>query len=198
MRTREEIDQLTDEIKRANLGENKDLEKEFKWKLPRLLEDLRSGNIEHDAVYMAIHLFGEAQYKEAQPLIEKFLKSKDSEWRRIALNVLGIHWASKEHRRIYESVFLDKNEEEENRSTAATCLGTAFGDSKEKNILKILLSVFNDAQEDWYIRDSAHRAILYVWGVPPQKWPSATRKLNYEKDIDWELIKKIEKYALLS
>lgn len=194
MRNREELLRLLEEIKWYNLGENKDLAGEFKWKLPQLLGDLRSGNIEPDALYTAIHLFGEADYRKAQPEVEKFLKSEDSELRKIALSVLGMHWYSKEHRTVYESVFLDKNDDEDNRAMAAGCLGSAFWESKDKKILSIMLSVFNDEQEDWYIRDSAYRAILHLWGVPPQKWPGAARKLDYGKDVDWELIKEIENY----
>ncbi len=195
MRNRKELLEFLSEIKNYYLGYNKDLENDFKWKLPTLLEDLRDGNIEKDAVYTAIHIFGEARYKEAEIEIVKYLDNEDSELRKIALNVLGVHWNSKEYLQIYESVLLDKKEDEDNRSMAASCISSIFIGTKNKKYLNLLISLFMDKNESWYIKDSAYFSIICIWGIPPQNWPSFAKKLDYKKDIDWNLIEEIEKYV---
>lgn len=192
MRTEEEVDQLIDQIKGDSLADHKMSAEERQKKLQNLLKDVEEGNIECNALYSAIHIFGEADFREAEPLVEQFLKHDDSDLRNIALNVLGIHWNSKKHRKIFESFLFNQEEDEENRAMAAACLGAICRNSKDKAALRILLSFFNDEEEHWFVRDNAYESILNVWGVPYQQRLSAARKLDYQKDVDWNLIREIE------
>jgi hypothetical protein len=194
MRTQNEVRELLHEIKVDNLAGYKMPADVRRKKLQSLLNDTQEGNLEYKALYSAIHTFGEGDFREAEPLIEQFLEHEDPDLRNIALNVLGIHWVSKKHRKVFESFLFNEKEDDENRGMAAACLGVICRGSKDKAALRVLLSFFNDDDVDWFVRDHAYDAILDVWGVPYQVRPSAAKKLDYEKDVDWRLIREIEKY----
>ena len=195
MTTEKEIEDFIDRIKRENLGEEQIPGQEREQKLMLLLENVASGKVEGDALYSAIHVFGEAQYYAAEPVVERFLEHEDPNLRNIALNVLGIHWQSTKHRKVFESFLCNQEEDEDNRGMAASCLGFICWGTKDKAALRTLLRFFKDDNEDWFVRASAYDAILDVWGVPYQGRPSAAKKLDFERDVDWTLIQEIEKYV---
>lgn len=194
MRTEKEIEEFIDKIKGENLGEYKIPDDERQNKLKVLLENVKAGNLDNDALYSAIHTFGEAHYLEAEEVVEQFLEHENPNLRNIALNVLGIHWKSTKHRKVFESFLFNENEEDENRGMAASSLGAIGWDSKDKSMLRILLSFLKDKDEDWFVRAEAYNAILDLWGVPYKGRPSAAKQLDFERDVDWKLIREIENY----
>ncbi len=154
----------------------------------RLLARLRAGAISSDQVYSLLHSFGEAGFLEAKPDVEGYLKHEDSELRYVALNVLALHWKCCEHRKTCEE-FILTDSESENRGLGTCGLGALLEGTRDPNALMLLLQVFFDEGEEWHVRDSAYSAILYVLGRPVTEQPSATRKLDYMKDVNWEHIR---------
>lgn len=194
MRTKNEVRELLREIKIENLAGCKMPGDERQKKLRRLLKDIEEGNIEYNALYSTIHTFGEARFYEAEPLVEQFLKHEDPNLRNIALNVLGIHWDSRKHGKVFESFLFDEKEDEENRAMAASCLGYITRGTKDKAALRILLSFFKDEEVDEFIRDRSYHGILNIWGISFKDRPSSAKELNYERDVDWKMIHEIENY----
>lgn len=194
MKTQSEVRKLLQEIKADNLAGHKMSADERLEKLQSLLKDIEEGNIEYKALYSAIHTFGEARFYEAEPLVEQFLKHEDPDLRNIALNVLGVHWDSQKHRKVFESFLFDEEEAEENRAMAASCLGYITRGTKDKAALRILLSFFRDEEVDEFIRDRSYHGILDIWGIPFKDQPSSAKELDYERDVDWKMIHEIEMY----
>jgi hypothetical protein len=77
------------------------------------------------------------------------------------------------------------------RDMAASCLGTLYRDTSNADILRLLKSVITDKNEHWTVRQAAYDAILRVLGMSMAKRPSMTRKMDFEHDIDWQLLDKI-------
>jgi hypothetical protein len=74
-------------------------------------------------------------------------------------------------------------------------LGAFMEGTRDERTLGLLLTVFGNASEEWDVRDAAYRSLLYVLGRPASEQPSAARKLEYSKDINWEWVQKAEEIA---
>ena len=153
-----------------------------------LLRKLRQNKIPENRMANVIAEFGENRFLEAKRDIEKHLNSEDFLVRHNSLIALVYDWNSKEHVKTCKE-FILKDPDEDNRAAAALGLGILLEGTKNKSALKSLLHVFNDSKEVWVVRDSAYHGITKILGI---KQPSIS-KLDYEKDIDWKLIKSLGK-----
>jgi hypothetical protein len=151
------------------------------------LAKLRSGELEDDEVYDILHRFGDSEFVEAKTDVEKYLDHDNPQLRYIALNVLTIHWRCAEHRKVCNE-FILSDPDSDNRRLGTAGLGAVFQGTRDSAALKLLLQVFSDEDEEWHIRDSAYRAILYILGRRATEQPSAARQLNHAEDVNWEHI----------
>jgi hypothetical protein len=153
----------------------------------RELVELRAGIIPEQKIYSVLHSFGEAGFVQAKSDVEQYLEHDDSQLRYIALNVLTIHWRCTEHRTSCER-FIVNDPDSDNRRLGTIGLGALLQGTRDAEALRLLLNVFSDEDEEWHVRDSAYRAILYILGRPASEQPSAARKMNYATDVNWEYI----------
>ena len=162
--------------------------------LRALLVDLKAGLISEDKLYSVIHKFGHEGFLEAKPTIESFLGHSNPGLRYIALNVLTFHWMCREHRRTCEAFALN-DPESDNRRMGVAGLGALLEGTRDPKALHLLLRIFRNKGEEWDVRDAAYSSILYILGRPPSEQPSAARKLDYSKDVNWDWIREAEGIA---
>lgn len=160
-----------------------------KKELKELAGRIEKGEVEN--LYQAIHTLGNEGYVEARPLVERFLSHPESEIRRIALNVLTLHWMCKDHRKTCEEfIARDPDDEwDESRRMGVAGLSALLDGTKDPDGLSLLLRLFEDPSQPWDVRDTAYRGILYLLGKPKTAQPTAARRLDYEKDVNWEWIR---------
>jgi hypothetical protein len=158
------------------------------------LAKLRSGSIPEDAIYSVLHQFGESSFFEAKRDIEKYLRHDDPQLRYIALNVLTLHWKCSTHRETCVQFVLN-DDDSENRRLGTSGLAALLEGTRDAEALRVLLQVFHNESEEWHVRDSAYSAILYILGRPVNEQPVASRKLDYSRDVRWELVQLATKIA---
>jgi hypothetical protein len=151
---------------------------------------LRNGTILEEEIYHVVHRLGEAGFIEAKPEIEALLMHEDPQIRFIALNVLTLHWMCSEHRNTCEA-FILYDADIDNRRLGISGLGALLEGTKDAKALELLLNIFHN-DEEWILRDRAYSSILYILGKPETVQPPATRRLDYEKDVNWKWIKEAE------
>lgn len=157
----------------------------------RLLADLRAGRVPAKELYNVLHSFGDQGLLEAKPDVETFLTHPAPELRYIALNVLTFHWMCSEHRETCKR-FILHDEDSDNRRMGVAGLGALMEGTRDPETLRLLLKVFRNEAEEWDVRDAAYSSVLYVLGRPVSEQPSAARRLDYKKDVDWEVIEEAE------
>ena len=188
MKTQEEVRRLLNRIK-----EDTGTSKELRGEVGNLLNEVQAGEVEHEAIYSAIHVFGESGYNKAMPLVEKSLADDDAEVRKIALNVLGVHWDSKEHSEVYQRFLEDRSEDESVRAMAASCLGYTFRETKSKEVLDMLLRMSEDDSEPDVLRSSSRDAMLDVWGLTlPQRMRARLQGSSSRSELS--AVQDIKKY----
>jgi len=74
-------------------------------------------------------------------------------------------------------------------------LGALLEGTSDKRALELLLKIFENAAEEWDVRDAAYSSILYVLGRPASEQPLASKKLDQTKDVNWDLIRNAEEIA---
>ena len=153
----------------------------------RVSQALERGEIPDSAAYTAIHLLGEASCLEARDAIEGYLESPEFDLRGIALNVLTLHWGLAEHADTALR-FLRDDEDEDNRSLAATSLGVLFEGTRDDDRLRQLAPAVRNEEEDAMVRQSAYTAMLQILGVPADERPPSTRFMDLANDVDWDLV----------
>ncbi len=162
--------------------------------LRKLLEELKKNKLSTSQVTGLITLFGQEQFKEARKEVERYLDSTNALERYSALSTLVYEWGIQDIRRKIEKMSIDDHDEDV-RGNAVSCLGSLLRGSNDKKALRLLLKVLKDKEEHWMVRSSAYSSILDIIGVPRQEQPGALGS-DYEKYVDWKLIKSIEREAI--
>jgi hypothetical protein len=124
----------------------------------------------------------------AEPQVSRFLTSSHSELRQAALRVLVFWWGLGERYLDACRDMLLNDPDADVRTTAASCLGAIRDSSKDQKDLRLLASIVRDRQTDSYLREAAYEALLSIIGIPPDQRPSAAQDLDFERDIDWDLV----------
>lgn len=158
--------------------------------LIKLLNKLKKGKMPKDEIPHIISIFGKNRFLEAKKEVEKYIDREDEIIRYNVLSTLILDWGLKEHYKTAIRMLNDSDEEV--RGMAVACIGSLKRGTKDGESLRIVLRVFEENKNNWFMRDSAYEAILNIEGVPEDKRPTK-RILNPKKDIDWNLIHKIEK-----
>src|SRR5262245_9553003 len=110
------------------------------------LQALRSCELSGDQLCHVLHDFGEAGFLKARLDIEACLTHSDPIVRFNALTALVLDWALQEHRATAER-FLRHDPDEDNRSLAATCLGTLREGKQDPGVLRLLSRVVRNDTE---------------------------------------------------
>jgi hypothetical protein len=148
---------------------------------------LKTLSLNDHKAYFLIHELGHTHYVQAEPLIEKYLSSPESQLRSIALNVLVHHWGLKDYGPVCEK-FLFDDPHLDVRSMGAMCLGTMYKHVPNKRILKMLASKVKDSEEEWMVRQTAYRSILRILNYPLSEMPPTTREMDFDTEVNWTLI----------
>jgi HEAT repeat protein len=83
---------------------------------------------------------------------------------------------------------LVKDEDAGVRTTAASCLGTIYEERRDRSMVKLLADILRNPVNDRLLREAAYSAMLEVIGYPPRARPSAARDLDFETEVDWQLV----------
>jgi len=172
--------------------ERKDVKMELvsREELLRLLTALRQATMSDQEAYRAIQTFGEMNFQEARPEVEKFLKSEDAELRFVALKVLTSYWHLEEHWVTAWNV-LEHDPDEDCRFRAAIALGALKRNTQDSSTLSVLARVVRNEHEKHVVREAAYAAMKEVLQyVPREQFNMATHGLDFEKDIDWDMVNK--------
>ncbi len=170
-----------------NVGESID-----KSELKNLLKKLKTKKIPEQDIAHLISLFGNNMFLEAKDEVEKYLYSENGIVRYNVLSALILDWGYTQYYTVVKKILLN-DPDEDVRGMAASCIGSIKRGTWDIDALGILLMVFKNENETWLVRDLSYHSILDVVGIPREKQPKASRILDYKKDVDWDLIHKIEK-----
>jgi hypothetical protein len=156
--------------------------------LEALLEDLRNGRIAESDLYHTIHEFGRENFTKAREDIEPFLTHADPSLRAITLEVLAGHWGLIEYCEKAWQV-LETDTDEECRFRAASIIGAWKRNSQDRKSLSRLARIVKNSQETAIVRESAYAAMkAIVQYNPREQFAIASRKFNFEQDIDWKFV----------
>lgn len=116
----------------------------------------------HRGLYGLLHWFGEAQTKELERDVLRFLRHRRSDMRYIALNVLTLHWNMRKHRWKYVKL-MNTDPDVSVRSLAATGLGHVLAVSRDRKASHLMVRTMKDNSEDFSVRRAAYRALRAIW-----------------------------------
>lgn len=164
------------------------MDKVSREELFRRLEAIRKGTLSKREIYRAIQAFGEMNFQEARPEVERLLHHEEPELRHVALKVLTRYWRLPEHWKTAREV-LEHDPDAECRIRAATDLGSLKMNTQDKATLAVLAQVVQNQQEDFIVRASAYAAMKAVLHYDPrEQFHLAAHSLDFEHEVDWELV----------
>lgn len=148
-----------------------------------LRDDLRSTDVE--VVYDALIDAGKQGHRDLKELVEAFLTHPDGGLREAALKTLAFYWRLPEYRPVAMRMIRD-DDDLDVRAAAAMALGGYAGDLPD--VLRLLLDVALDADEDESVRDMAYSAALIRAGVSKAEYPMNRTFPGFERRADWRLL----------
>ena len=164
------------------------MERKSREELEGLLESLRRDALSPHEIYHAIQAFGEMNFQEARPEVERFLKSEDAELRFVALKVLTRYWHLAEHWQTARDV-LEHDPDEECRFRAASALADLKRNTQDRFTLRVLAHVVRNEQENPIVREEAYAAMKAILDFDPrEQFQIASRGLDWEKGVDWKMV----------
>ncbi len=146
-----------------------------------------------DGILTAITLIAKGSSLQAVPMMEEFAKSPDPDIRAAALQALILVYHLPEHCQTAWSMLDD--EDPGPRSVAAMCVGFCYIATKDVEVMQRLASIVATEDEEWIVRQSAYRSIFDVLNCPYRhpKRPPSGRQMNFEAEVDWEIIAQIQR-----
>jgi HEAT repeat protein len=164
------------------------MEKKSPEELKNLLIALRRGALSPRETYRAIQAFGEMNFQEARPEVERFLGSEDPELRFVSLKVLTRYWHLEEHWETARKV-LEHDPDEDCRFRAADALADLKQDTQDRQTLQVLARVVRNEQEKRVVRESAYAAMKAVLHFDPrEQFHTATQGFDLDKEADWDMV----------
>jgi hypothetical protein len=164
------------------------MEKKSREELEGLLEALRRNILSPRDIYHAIQAFGEMNFQEARPEVERLLKSEDAELRFVALKVLTRYWHLTEHWQTAREV-LEHDPDVDCRFRAAHDLGNLKRNTQDRKTLRVLARVVRNEQENPIVRESAYAAMREVMHYDPREhFHIASKGLDMAKEVDWKMV----------
>jgi DNA-binding PadR family transcriptional regulator len=154
------------------------------------LEDLRQGKLDTESAAQAIETFGREQFREARPVVERFLDNEHHGLHTAALKVLAGDWLLTDDRyRDAALRLLTSDPNPQCRAIAAAILayiGQVRGD-RDPRSLGALARVARDETEDGTVRLAAYRGIRAMLGAGPREQVrlADASSLADVDDVDW-------------
>ncbi|HUD01899.1 MAG TPA: hypothetical protein VMR37_06195 [Rhabdochlamydiaceae bacterium] len=167
------LDELLEEAKWGKLTEKE---------IASVAEKIKAAGPDEDSdLYTLIHILGRAEATQYKKLVEKFLYYPTSPIiSSIALKTLCNYWGSAHE-------YLDKiksfikgvewDPDNDVRLIALSCAGQYLKESQDKELLQLLLSTYENEEEDELCREAAYEAIALAMG---QTWNEI---LNEERNF---------------
>ena len=153
----------------------------------KVLQHLNQLDLNDSEAYDLIHTLGDLEYVQAEAAVAKFLNSDDPGLRSIALNVLVIHWGLEKYTEICKNLLIN-DVDNDVRDMAASCLGSLYNATENRGVTELLIRSLRDEQEHWTVRQAAYDAILRILNFPLKDRPSMTKKMDFDRDINWRLV----------
>ena len=157
------LDELLDEAKWGKLANDE---------IAYVVEQIKAtspGN--DDDLYTLIHILGRAGATQYKNMIEKFLHyPSNSLISAIALRTLCTYWGFEEEYLEPMKQFIqgvDWDTDRDLQMYAIGCAGQYLKDVKDKDLLKLILDVYQNENEDQFSRETAYEAIAFATG---QTW----------------------------
>jgi hypothetical protein len=156
-----------------------------------VLNTLMHTSIDDLAAQPLIRQLARSGYFEAKAEIARFLDSHEPWLQEDAINCLFYTWGDgREYEdKVTRMAFDDPTTDEDVRRSAIGAISALHENTKDDRILNRLIAVLRNESNDEFLRSAAYGAILYVLGVPARLHPSAAKDMDFERDVDWELIR---------
>ncbi len=123
---------------------------------------LREGRVPHDELYFVLHEFGNADFRETEADVGRFLTHDDADLRYIAVNVLTLHWDMSKYRNELERILVN-DKDPDVRRIAAVGLGHVLQGSRDSQATRLLIEKLRQVSEDVEVRQAAFDALLVIW-----------------------------------
>lgn len=156
--------------------------------LVHLLHALRANTLPDDEIYQTIQAFGELNFQEARPEVERFLKSDEPRLRHVALKVLTRYWHLEEHWQTAREV-LEHDISSECRFRAANNLADLRRNTQDRTTLEVLAKVVCNEEENQVVREVAYAAMKAILHYDPrEQFRIASEDIDLEKEVDWDMV----------
>jgi HEAT repeat protein len=142
------------------------------------LVQMREGRLPEEDLPELLHEFGEADFREAEPEVTRFLRHPNPILRYEAINVLALHWVLPQYSEELRHM-LEKDADPNVRRIAVTGLGVLREGTRDKAVARVLLEKLRDRSEHRGLREAAYEALLAVV-VPTDTELSARAKASLE------------------
>lgn len=158
--------------------------------LERTFRAMQSGAVPPQDVYHVVHEFGRHNFREASPVVEPLVQSRDSQLLAVALEVIAGPWGMPGYwdticRRLTEDPDIDC------RFRAAGLIGSLKRDTDDQDTLHLLAQVVSNNSENHLVRATAYGAMLRILHYPPlEVFRTSGGRFDPDRDADWELVRR--------
>lgn len=141
-----------------------------------------------EAIYDVLIDLGKRGAVDRRQEVESFLSSDTPFLREAAIKVLAFHWRLDDHEATATRLVVE-DPDPDVRAAAAMALGKyAQGDS---DILRSLVAICLNPNEDEAVRDAAFTAAQVVAGVSREDYPIKRTLPGFELRADWDLLERL-------
>jgi hypothetical protein len=162
----------------------------------KLAQNIEVGT-DGEYLYEQLHILGHSLHYEYEDLVASYLVyKKDPMISGIAIEVLCGYWHKTKKYLDYIKQFVKKvdwDEADDIRIIAISFAGVYLRENSDKELLKSLLDIFNNSDEKSVVRECAYRAIMIACGKNWKELPSVVKDLDFNKDVDKEIIEWAER-----
>jgi hypothetical protein len=163
---------------------------ETRAELERTFRALRDGTLPPGETYHVVHEFGRHNFREAFPVVEPLLHSRDHQLHTVALEMIAGHWEMPGYWDIIRRR-LTEDPDDLCRSRAADLMGALKRDTGDQDTLHLLAQVVSNTAEHHLVRAAAYGAMLtIIHYVPREVWRTSSRNFDLNRDADWEMVRR--------
>ncbi len=152
-----------------------------------------------DNTYSRIIELGKYGAKHYRASIEYFLDYSDDPWlAKAALQTVCLYWGERNKYRKYILQFIqgvDWDSDEDCKLIAITEAGKLVRESQDIELLREILRIFHDENEDSINRECAYSALGIAMGRRRKDLPSAIEPLDFESQVDDTIIREAKAMA---
>jgi len=146
--------------------------------------------------YTMLHIVGRAFATRHRDLVESYLEAEwDPMLARLALQIVCNFWGetSRYLGRVFSALQgLSWDREDDVKQIAISIAGEYLRKHKNRELLKTVFGIFNDASEDMTIREAAYLALGRACGREWSELPPASRRFDIQADTDGAIISQVQ------